>query len=77
MAYSGGAQNAIYWMMQDLEPEYLQVLARVRDGIQPFAQNQFAIAYLISLECVRADLKKQQLSITEKGKDALEYFGEA
>ena len=67
-------QNAVYWMRDGLEEEFLRVLRRVRDGTQAFSRDRLEVAYLIARECVEADLEARSLKITEKGLDALEFF---
>jgi hypothetical protein len=72
MTYNG--TNMGYWLMNRLGEDYLKVLRRIEKGHQEFFEDRFSVAYLISQECVAADMEKETLSITEKGRDALEFF---
>lgn len=71
------ANNVAYWLCHPLDPNYIRVLERVRDGVQPFHNNRFEVAYLISLECVEADCENKTLAITEKGEEAIEFYDPA
>jgi hypothetical protein len=52
------------------------VLKRIKDGTQWFFNDRFEVAFLIALDCVKADLSNKTLAITEKGEDALQFFKE-
>jgi len=67
-------RNLAYWLSDPLPDESVEVLRRVKDGVQGFFRDQLEVAYLIARECVEADLENHTLAITEKGEDALEYF---
>lgn len=66
--------NTLHWVMDPLDWETVNVLDRISHGIQSFHANPFEVAYLISRECVVADLDRRTLRITEKGKDGLAHF---
>ena len=68
---NGTVHNLAYWMRVGLDDGDVRVLRRVRDGEQAFARNRMEVAYLISLDCVEADLYAGKLTITDKGRDAL------
>ena len=70
------ASNAVYWLRNPLERSTVQVLKRIKDGTQYFFNDRFDIAFLIALDCVKADCDNQTLAITEKGEDALQFFSE-
>lgn len=70
--YNGG--NIAYWLMNQLSADYVKVLGRIERGTQGFYVDRFQIAYLIALDCVIADIDKELLTITDKGRDALEFF---
>lgn len=67
-------QDPVYWLCNPLEDQYIKVLQRIQDGTQGFYQDRFEIAYLIAIECVKAEVETQVLSVTEKGKDAIAFF---
>ena len=68
--------NAVYWLVNPLEESSLRVLKKIKNGTQPFFKDPFEVAYLISEECAQADFEQYQLTITEKGLEGLEFFGE-
>ena len=70
------SHNLGYWICYPLPEESVPILRRVKDGEQRFLKDRFEVAYLISRECVTADLKNKALAITPKGEDALEYMGD-
>jgi hypothetical protein len=67
-------RNIAYWLSHGLDPDEVQVLWQVKMGVQPFRRNTLEIAYLIALGCVTTDLDREELTITEKGLDALSFF---
>lgn len=75
MAKTYDGVNMGYWLSNRLDRETVEVLSRIERECQDFYDNRFAIAYLISLDCVIADLDNERLTITDKGRDALEFFG--
>ena len=66
--------NAAYWIGDPLDDESLLVLMKISRGQQKPYNDVFDIAYLISRDCVEADLDKGTLTVTNKGRDALEFF---
>lgn len=68
--------NFGYWIAYPLPDESVPVLRRVKNGEQRFYRDRFEVAYLISRDCVEADLEKKRLAITPKGEDALRFFEE-
>ncbi len=74
MTYKG--HNIGHWVADPLEDDMLEVLRRVKAGSQQFTRDRFQVAYLISRECIEADLDNQTLKINTKGLDALDFFGD-
>lgn len=74
MSYSGG--NVAYWLSHPLQPDDVRVLRRIRGGHQSFFANRLSVAYLISMECVAANLDARTLSVTDKGADAIDFYEE-
>ena len=66
--------NTIHWLCDPLKELDIMVLRRIQEGTQGYHCNLFNVAYLIARECVEADTDVEQLRITAKGLDALDYF---
>lgn len=71
--YSGG--NIGHWLADPLDAPARMVLRRVAKGFQRFDRDRFEVAYLIARECVEADPDRPVLRLTEKGEDALDFYG--
>ena len=71
-AYNGG--NFAHWFYNPVDKDTVRVLKRIAAGTQSFYANPFEVAYLISQECVVPNKRHKTLKLTNKGKDALDYF---
>ncbi len=60
-----------YWIAKPLEEGYVRVLRGKADG-RPSYWRPFETAFLIARKC----LEKDGLTLTEKGKEALEFYKE-
>lgn len=67
--------NALYWGFHEpLTVREYFVLRRIEGEVQAFDAQRFDVAHLIARKCVIADLEKRTLSLTEKGRDALDFY---
>lgn len=68
--------NAAYWVQHDLDEALVALLRRISEDCQAFDSDcdRLNTAYLIALGCVEADCDARKLNITDKGRDALEFF---
>jgi hypothetical protein len=62
------------WISHTLDPDEVQVLWQIKMGVQAFFRNKLEVAYLIAIDCVRVNPQRDELQITEKGKDTLRFF---
>jgi hypothetical protein len=65
--------NPIYWMSLPEGSLNRWVLRNIADGVQRFDADQLDTAYLIAIDCVEADLEARTLTLTDKGREALEW----
>jgi hypothetical protein len=63
-------------MLNPLLRDEVDVLKRIQARKQKFYDDKLNVAYLIARECISANLKKQTLSLTPKGLDALSFYRE-
>jgi hypothetical protein len=69
------AENAVYWMLNPLDPGELSVLRDIECGINGFPRHKrFEAAHLIALGCVEPNFDTETFKLTPKGEEALEYF---
>lgn len=59
-----------------LYPQAVRVLRHIGSGSQRFGDDMFDVAYLVSRECVTADMDQRKLNLTDKGKALLEFYKE-
>lgn len=75
--YQGG--NFAHWMIEPLGPTAVRKLRRYADGeihLAPPGTADFDIAYLLARHCLTFNKKTDVLQITDKGKDALDWYAE-
>ena len=65
--------NALHWVMDPLGDKVAGVLRAMEAGCHPWMADRFSEAYLISRECIEADLDERTYTLTDKGHDALEF----
>jgi hypothetical protein len=66
--------NAAYWIQHDFDDALVALLRRIAEDVQLFDSDRLNTAYLIALGCVVADCEAKTLTITDKGRDALEFY---
>jgi hypothetical protein len=68
-------RNLAYWLRNPLDADSLKVLRRIEWGTfrGRTPNEKFNAAYLIARGCVKWP-RQRALVVTDKGKDALEFF---
>ncbi len=64
------------WVVEPTPPEYITVLARIRDGHQRYNRDLFAVARLIADGWATADPTARTLAITDDGREELAQWSE-
>lgn len=64
--------DTAYWIMHPLEDKDVSTLKRAKRGVFDHVHDRFSIALLIAQKCLHLDGKL--VSITAKGKEAIEFF---
>jgi len=73
---NGTPNNAVHWITDPLDDDSLALLRRLNDGLRLRDSDRFNTAYLIARGCLHVDLDEWKFSITDKGRDALEFYGD-
>lgn len=70
------ANNVLYWIQNKIDQDHLDILIRIKEGVQPWAMpsDRFGIAHMITLECVKPNFEERTLTLTPKGLDAIDFF---
>jgi hypothetical protein len=70
-------ENAAYWMRVggSFDDRMLSTLEDIDEGkVTTRYRRIFEVAFLVSMDCAIFNVETGEIAITEKGKDALEFF---
>lgn len=66
--------DSIYWFTRPLEDNSVRVLRAIADDHPHRRLAPFEVAYLIARGCLAHNAKRDTVTLTEKGRDALAYY---
>jgi hypothetical protein len=72
---NGTPGNAVHWTFDPLDYDSLALLRRIEDGGRLCERDRLNVAYLVARGCLHMDLDAWTYQITEKGEDALSFYG--
>jgi hypothetical protein len=71
---SVSTNNLAYWLAHPLTGREIRLLRAIDTGRHRWRSDTFYEAYLIALDCIAPDYETKSLRVTEKGREAIEFF---